>query len=159
LPQFQNILKRLEVKAVINNITIYDDFAHHPTKVRSTVNGLRCRFPDRKIWAVFEPRTATTKRKMMEDEYAAAFDDADVTIISALHLPNKIQAEERLSVEALVEKIRQRNKQAYYVPSVQEIVDLLSRQVQPGDHVLIMSNGAFENIHQRLIQQLKLNLN
>ncbi|MCU0646290.1 MAG: UDP-N-acetylmuramate:L-alanyl-gamma-D-glutamyl-meso-diaminopimelate ligase, partial [bacterium] len=100
LPQFQNILKRLEVKAVINNITIYDDFAHHPTKVRSTVNGLRCRFPDRKIWAVFEPRTATTKRKMMEDEYAAAFDDADVTIISALHLPNKVQAEERLSVEA-----------------------------------------------------------
>ncbi|HEX9972732.1 MAG TPA: UDP-N-acetylmuramate:L-alanyl-gamma-D-glutamyl-meso-diaminopimelate ligase [bacterium] len=158
LPQFQNILKRLEVKAVINNITIYDDFAHHPTKVRSTVNGLRCRFPDRKIWAVFEPRTATTKRKFMEDEYAAAFDDADVTIISALHLPNKVTAEERLSVEALVEKIRLRNKQAYYVPTVQEIVDFLSRQARPGDHILIMSNGAFENIHQRLIQQLKQKL-
>lgn len=159
LPHFQNILKRLEVKAVINTITIYDDFAHHPTKVRATVNGLRCRFPDRKIWAVFEPRTATSKRKMMEDEYAAAFDDADVTIISALHLPNKVAAADRLSAETLVEKIKNRNKQAYYVPSVQEIIDLLSRQARPGDHILIMSNGAFENIHHRLIQQLKLNQN
>jgi len=158
LPRFQNILKRLEVKAVINNITIYDDFAHHPTKVRATVNGLRCRFPDRKIWAVFEPRTATTKRKMMEDEYAAAFDDADVSIIAALHLPNKVKAEDRLSAEALVEKIRRRNKQAYYVPSAQEIAEFLSRQAQPGDHILIMSNGAFDNIHHRLIQQLNQNL-
>lgn len=154
LPRFQNIMKRLEVKAVVNHITIYDDFAHHPTKVRSTVNGLRCRFPDRKIWAIFEPRTATTKRKVMEDEYAAAFDDADVTIIAALHLPNKVQAEERLSVTALVEKIRQRNKEAFYLPTVQEIVDFVSRQAKPGDHILIMSNGAFDNIHQRLIDRL-----
>jgi UDP-N-acetylmuramate: L-alanyl-gamma-D-glutamyl-meso-diaminopimelate ligase len=152
---FRNIIKRLEVKAVINGITIYDDFAHHPTKVRSTINGLRCRFPDQKIWAVFEPRTATSKRKLMEDEYAAAFDDADVTIIAKLHLPEKVKAEERLSVELLVAKIKGRNKEAYYLPSVTEITDFIGEHVAPGDHLLIMSNGAFDNIHQILIDKLK----
>ncbi len=155
LPLFRNIVKRLEVKATINGITIYDDFAHHPTKVRSTVNGLRCRFPNGKIWAILEPRTATSKRKIMEDEYAAAFDDADVIIIAALHLPDKVKAEDRLSVELLVEKIKARKKQAYYIPSVPEITDFIARQAEPGDHLLIMSNGAFDNIHQKLIDKLK----
>ena len=152
---FRNIIKRSEVKAIINDITIYDDFAHHPTKVSSTINGLRCRFPDRKIWAVFEPRTATSKRKIMEDQYATAFDEADITIISKLHLPEKVKAEERLSVETLVEKIKNRGKEAYYIPSVQEITDFLVSRVAPGDQVLIMSNGAFDNIHQTLIHKLQ----
>ncbi len=155
LPLFRNIIKRLEVKAIINGITIYDDFAHHPTKVRSTVNGLRCRFPDGKIWAILEPRTATSKRKIMEDEYAAAFDDADVTIVAALHLPEKVKAEDRLSVELLVEKIKARNKSAFYIPTVPEITDFLIDQVESGDHILIMSNGAFDNIHQILIDKLQ----
>jgi UDP-N-acetylmuramate: L-alanyl-gamma-D-glutamyl-meso-diaminopimelate ligase len=158
LSLFRNIIKRLEVKAVINDITIYDDFAHHPTKVRSTINGLRCRFPDRKIWAVFEPRTATSKQKLMEDRYAAAFDEADVTIIASLHLPEKVKAEERLSVELLVDKIKKRNKEAYYLPSVPEITDLIIKQAKPGDHLLIMSNGAFDNIHQVLINKLRQNM-
>jgi len=157
LPLFRNIVKRLEVKAIINGITLYDDFAHHPTKVRSTINGLRCRFPNRKIWAVFEPRTSTSKRKVMEDHYAVAFDDADATIIASLHLPEKVTKKQRLSVESLVEKIKWRNKEAYYIPSAHEISDFISNRVAPGDQVLIMSNGAFDNIHQILINKLKLN--
>ncbi len=152
---FQNILKRLEVKGVVNEITIYDDFAHHPTKVKATINGLRCRYPDRKIWAIYEPRTATAKRKLMEDEYATAFDDADVTILAALHLPHKVKAEERLSVPAVVEKIKQRHKTAYYLPTVPEIVDFVVQQARPGDQILVMSNGAFDNIHQLLIENLQ----
>ena len=158
LPLFRNIIKRLEVKAVINGITIYDDFAHHPTKVRATINGLRCGFPDRKIWAVFEPRTSTSKRKSMEDGYAQAFDDADVTIIASLHLPEKVKADERLSVESLVAKIKRRNREAYFIPSAQEITDFLVDRVETGDHILIMSNGAFENIHQVLINKLRQNM-
>lgn len=154
LPLFKNIIKRLEVKAVVNGITIYDDFAHHPTKVRSTINGLRCRYPNQRIWAVFEPRTATTKRKIMEDQYAAAFDEADITIIASLHLPEKVNEGDRLSVESLVEKIKRRNKAAYYIPSVQQIVDFISSQAAGGEHVLIMSNGAFDNIHQKLIDKI-----
>jgi UDP-N-acetylmuramate: L-alanyl-gamma-D-glutamyl-meso-diaminopimelate ligase len=148
----------LEVKAVINDITIYDDFAHHPTKVRATIDGLRCRFPDQKIWAVFEPRTATSKRKLMEDGYAAAFDEADMIIIASLHLPEKVKAEQRLSVELLVDKIKSRNKEAYYLPSVPEITDFIIKRAVPGDHILIMSNGAFDNIHQVLINKLRSNM-
>lgn len=155
LAQFQNIVKRMEVKATVNGVTIYDDFAHHPTKVRSTINGLRCQFPKNKIWAIYEPRTATAKRKIMEDEYAKAFDDADVIILAALHLPEKVKAEERMSVESVVEKIKQRQKEAYYLPTVTEIVDYVAPRVAPGDQVLIMSNGAFDNIHQRLISKLQ----
>jgi len=143
------------VKATVNGVTIYDDFAHHPTKVRSTINGLRCQFPKNKIWAIYEPRTATAKRKIMEDEYAKAFDDADVIILAALHLPEKVKAEERMSVESVVEKIKQRQKEAYYLPTVTEIVDYVAPRVAPGDQVLIMSNGAFDNIHQRLISKLQ----
>lgn len=155
LPLFENILKRLEVKAVVNDIAIYDDFAHHPTKVKSTINGLRCRYPDKKIWAVYEPRTATAKNKMMEDLYASAFDDADVTIIAPLHLPEKVKEDRRLSIDALMEKIRNRNQEAHYLPSVPEIVDYLADHAKPGDHILIMSNGAFGNIHELLIHKLK----
>ncbi|MDZ7330399.1 MAG: UDP-N-acetylmuramate:L-alanyl-gamma-D-glutamyl-meso-diaminopimelate ligase [candidate division KSB1 bacterium] len=154
LAQFQNIVKRLEVKGTVNGVTIYDDFAHHPTKVRSTINGLRCRYPKSKIWAVYEPRTATAKRKIMEDEYAKAFDEADIIILAALHLPEKVRAEERMSVESVVAKLTRRQKEAYYIPTVPEIVDFIVPRVMPGDQVLIMSNGAFDNIHQRLITKL-----
>ena len=154
LPLFKNILKRLEIKAVINGITIYDDFAHHPSKVKSTIQGLRQRFPDQRIWAVYEPRTATAKMKVMERNYSLAFDDADITVFAPLHLPHKIKPENRLSVESLVEQIRTRNKQVHYLPSVQEIVEFITQHAHPGDQVLIMSNGSFDNIHQRLIDRL-----
>jgi UDP-N-acetylmuramate: L-alanyl-gamma-D-glutamyl-meso-diaminopimelate ligase len=155
LSEFQNIVKRLEVKAVVNGITIYDDFAHHPSKVKATINGLKKQFPHRKIWTVFEPRTATSKRKFMEDNYAQAFDDADKVIIAPLYLPQKVKAEERLSVESLVNKINKRGKEAFYIHSVEEIVNFLSNNTHTGDIILIMSNGSFDNIHQRLIDKLK----
>ena len=155
LPDFENIVKRLEVKAVVNDIIIYDDFAHHPSKVKSTINGLRVRFPERRIWAVYEPRTATSKMKIMEDLYASAFDDADKIIIAPLYLPHKVKAEARLSVENLVEKIQLRGKEAYYLKSVEEIIDYIAQYARSGDHILIMSNGSFENIHQRLIEKLQ----
>lgn len=154
LPGFQNIVKRLEKKAEVNNISIYDDFAHHPTKVKATVSGLRQQYPQRKIWAVYEPRTATSKRKIMEESYAQAFDDADTTIIAPLYLPNKVKAGERLSVESLIRKIKKRGKEAFYISTVQEIVNFLQNEAKQGDIILIMSNGSFDNIHQKLIDKL-----
>ena len=153
LPQFQNIVKRLDVKAVVNNITIYDDFAHHPSKVKSTVNGLRTRFPDARIWAIFEPRTATSKMKIMEDKYAEAFDDADIVIVAPLYLPQKVQAEKRMSVESLVEKIRQRKQQVHHL-TPDEIVKFVADNANPGDQILVMSNGGFENVPQRIVDAL-----
>ncbi len=154
LPQFRNIVKRLDVKAVVNNITIYDDFAHHPSKVKSTINGLRTRFPDARIWAIFEPRTATSKMKIMEDKYAEAFDDADIVIIAPLYLPQKVQAEKRMSVENLVEKIKKRKTDVHYLKS-DEIVQFVSEKAEPGDQILVMSNGSFDNVPQRITDALK----
>ena len=154
LSTFENIVKRLEVKAVVNDIAVYDDFAHHPTKVKSTINGLRCRFPESKIWAIFEPRTATSKRSIMEEEYSVAFDDADITIIAPLYLPHKVAEDKRLSAESLVAKIEKRDKEAYYMTSVPHIVEFVTEKAKSGDKILIMSNGAFENIHQLIIDKL-----
>ncbi|NOZ60150.1 MAG: hypothetical protein GXO74_00565, partial [Calditrichaeota bacterium] len=154
LPQFQNIVKRLDVKAVVNNITIYDDFAHHPSKVKSTINGLRTRFPAARIWAIFEPRTATSKMKIMEDKYGEAFDDADVVIVAPLHLPQKVQAEKRMSVESLVEKIKKRRREVHHL-TPDEIVKFVSENAKPGDQILVMSNGSFENVPQRIADALR----
>lgn len=151
---FKNVKKRLEIKATINDIIVYDDFAHHPTEVQTTITGLRRQYPTRKIWAIFEPRTSTAKRKVMEEPYSRAFDDADMILIAPIHLPKKVTSDELLSIEHLIEKIKLRKKQAYHFNSVAEIVDFTTSQVNPGDLILIMSNGAFNGIHNLIIQKL-----
>jgi len=156
LLSFKSIKKRLEIRAIINDITIYDDFAHHPTEVKTTIEGLRHQYPSRKIWAIFEPRTSTTKRKVMEKSYAEAFDAADVVILAPLHLPHKVKEEERLSVESLITQIKNRNKDAHYIKSINQIVNYTINNAQPKDLLLIMSNGAFGGIHDLLIERLSL---
>ncbi len=151
---FKNIKKRLEIRAKIDNITIYDDFAHHPTEVRVTIDGLKHQFPDRRIWAVYEPRTSTAKRKLMEHLYSDAFENADVIIFAPLHLPHKVKEEERLSVENVLSHIRNKHKEAYIFESVEEIVEYIVNHVQSNDLVLFMSNGAFGGIHDLLIERL-----
>lgn len=151
---FKSIKKRLEIRAQIDNITIYDDFAHHPTEVRTTINGLKHQFPSRRLWAVYEPRTSTAKRKLMENPYAEAFDNADIAIFAPLHLPHKVKEEERLSIENVITTIRKKNSHAYIFKSVQDIVGYIVNHVQPHDIVLIMSNGAFGGIHDLLIERL-----
>ena len=154
LSTFKSIKKRLEIKATINDIIIYDDFAHHPTAVKLTVEGLRNQYPDRKIWAVYEPRTSTAKRKIMEDQYSESFDAADEIILAPLHLPDKVHENKRLSIKNLITKLEQRNKTAYYIESVEKIINFLVNEVKPQDLILIMSNGAFGGIHDLLIKRL-----
>lgn len=151
---FKNVKKRMEIKANINDIIVYDDFAHHPTEVQTTIEGLRRQYPDRIIWAIFEPRTSTAKRKMMEEPYSRAFDAADHVLIAPIHLPKKVSADELISVEHLIGQIRLRNKNAYHFNSVDEIVDYTVTKVNPGDLILIMSNGAFNGIHNTIIEKL-----
>ncbi|MBD3288002.1 UDP-N-acetylmuramate:L-alanyl-gamma-D-glutamyl-meso-diaminopimelate ligase [candidate division KSB1 bacterium] len=151
---FKSIKKRLEIRAQINGITIYDDFAHHPTEAKTTIDGLKNQFPNKRLWAIFEPRTATAKRKSMEKFYIDAFDNADITIFAPLHLPHKVNAEERISVEELVSKIRERQNEAYLFESVEKIIEYIVNHVQSNDLILIMSNGAFGGIHDLLIERL-----
>jgi UDP-N-acetylmuramate: L-alanyl-gamma-D-glutamyl-meso-diaminopimelate ligase len=155
LSGYQSVVKRLELKATVDDIAIYDDFAHHPTEVKTTIEGLRHQKPDSRIWAVYEPRTSTAKRKMMAQAYASSFDAADIIVIAPLHLPKKVNTDELLSVEQLVSDIRERGNEAHYIDSVPGIVDYVAKKTRSGDQVLIMSNGAFGGIHDLLITKLQ----
>ncbi|RMD99764.1 MAG: UDP-N-acetylmuramate:L-alanyl-gamma-D-glutamyl-meso-diaminopimelate ligase, partial [Calditrichaeota bacterium] len=104
LRTFKGVRRRLTQIAEIDNIKIFDDFAHHATAVRETLRGLRARYPERRIWAIFEPRTASAKRKFFEAQYYQAFDAADKAVIAPLDRPGKVPEAERLSVSRIVEK-------------------------------------------------------
>lgn len=151
---FKGVRKRLQLKAKINNILIFDDFAHHPTEVRETVNGMRQRFPSSRIWAVFEPRTSTAKRNLFFENYLNAFSEADEVIWGPIHRPDKVKAEELLKINELFEEFKVRSISAYYFDNNLKIVDFLKVNLKPGDIVLFMSNGAFDQIHEKLINAL-----
>lgn len=154
LLSFKNVKRRLQFKGELNNIKIYDDFAHHPSEVKATLNGFRSRFPNRRIWAVLEPRTATSKRKIFEDEFAQAFDAADHVIITPLHLPEKVPAGERLSVEKIIRYLNDQNKPSWTLPANAEMVQFLAEQLQPEDAVLFMSNGDFNHVISKLLNTI-----
>jgi UDP-N-acetylmuramate: L-alanyl-gamma-D-glutamyl-meso-diaminopimelate ligase len=138
---------------------VIDDFAHHPTAVRGSIAALRQRFAGRRIIAVFEPRTNTSRRAIFQDDYARAFDDADRVVVQALTEQPLYSATgpvtEHFSTEKLVSDLSERGVSATCLPDVDQIVDLLKRECEPGDVVLCMSNGAFDDIWQRLLDALR----
>jgi len=153
LRAFKGVRRRLQLRGMARDVAVYDDFAHHPTAIAETLAGVRSAFPDRRIWAIFEPRSATSCRRIFQKDFARAFDAADETIIAAV-FRSSLPEVERLSGEALVDDMRQAGKRARHVKTVDEIVATVSREAVPGDLVVIMSNGGFDNIHQRLLASL-----
>src|SRR5206468_8196929 len=135
-------------------VTVIDDFAHHPTAVRATLEATRDRYGSRRLWAVFEPRTNTTRRSVFQEEYARSFDDADRIVVAAVDHPERAPQGSRFSVERLVSDLKERGKDALYLPSVPDIVAHLAREAQREDIVLVMSNGAFGGLHDKLLAAL-----
>lgn len=131
-----------------------DDFAHHPTAVRETIKAVKPFYSSGRIVAVFEPRTNSSMRKVFQDVYPLSFDGADIVCISVPPLLEKIPPGERFSSERLVEDIKSRGKDAHYFEDTQSIIDFLVKESKAGDLLLIMSNGGFENIHERLLKAL-----
>jgi UDP-N-acetylmuramate: L-alanyl-gamma-D-glutamyl-meso-diaminopimelate ligase len=154
LASFAGVRRRQEVRGEAAGVTVLDDFAHHPTAVRLTLEGLRQKYADRRIWTIFEPRTNTTRRSVFQQDYAEAFAPADRVVVAAVDHPERAPEGERFSAERLVADLEARGQWAQYVPSVNEIVDRLGREAEPGDVVVIMSNGAFGGIHARLLERL-----
>ncbi len=152
---FRGIKRRQEVRGVVGGVTVIDDFAHHPTAVRETLAAMRMRFPDERLWAVFEPRTNTTRRDVFQQEYARAFDAADRVIVAAVHQADRAPEGRRFSPQRLVEDLRARGLQADYTPEVGAIVSALAAEAEPGTVVLVMSNGSFGGIHGRLLEALR----
>ncbi len=155
LATFPGVKRRLEVRGDVDGITVYDDFAHHPTAVKATLEALRGAGPDRRIWAVFEPRSATTIRRNFQEAYVAAFDDADRVLIAPVFLPEKAPDGNRFSVDELVKGLRGRGLTADAMESVERIVAHLAGQAAPGDRIVFMSNGGFGGIHDKTLDGLK----
>jgi UDP-N-acetylmuramate: L-alanyl-gamma-D-glutamyl-meso-diaminopimelate ligase len=151
LATFKNVRRRLQLKGEARGVKIFDDFAHHPTAVHDTIQGLRSRFPNRRIWAVYEPRTASSKRKIFEQDYIQALAQADRVILTPLHLPEKVPAAERLSVEKIARALNQMKIQTWILPANTEMLDFLRLHLQRDDIVLFMSNGDFHGIPDKLL--------
>src|SRR5665213_250777 len=151
---FRGIKRRMEVRGIAGGVTVIDDFGHHPTAIRETLRALRIKYPREKIWAVFEPRSNTTRRNIFQAELAESFADANVVIVSEVARLEQISASERLNPEKLMADIKASGKDAAYLPDANAIVAHLARHTQGGDIVCVFSNGGFGGIHGKLLERL-----
>ena len=151
---FRGIKRRQEIVGEKNGVTVMDDFAHHPTAIRLTVQAVREAFPKGRVWAVFEPRSATSRRNVFQNDLPDSLREADRVIIAGLHAPEKIELKDRLDPEKIADTLRKNGRQADFIPQTEEIVKFIVAKAQPGDVVLVMSSGGFDGIHQKLLEHL-----
>ena len=152
---FTGVRRRQELRAEVDGVAIIDDFAHHPTAVRETVQAMLGRFPGRRLWAVFEPRSNTSRRRLHQLAYASAFDGAARVSLRIPARHDRVPEGEELDVPRLVADLRARGLQAEAASEVPALVDQLAEGVRPGDVVLVMSNGSFGGFHASLIERLR----
>ena len=156
LKEFRGVKRRLELRGTERGVSVYDDFAHHPTAIRETLKAVRWSYPDHRIWAIFEPRSATSCRRVFQDDFARAFAEsgADEIVLAAV-FRSTLPDDQRLSVEQLVRDLERAGRHARHLPQVDDIVALVAREAREGDLVVIMSNGGFGGIHDRILAALK----
>ena len=154
LRQFKGIKRRLETVGVANGVTVLDDFAHHPTAVHETLAALRTGYPGRRVWAVFEPRSASSCRRVFQADFAKAFAVADEVVVAAVFRSSLPEAE-RLSAEQLVDDLSRQDRHARHIPEIDDIVSTIVRERRDGDVVVLMSNGGFGGIHGKLLHALR----
>lgn len=152
---FKGVKRRQEIRGEENDILVIDDFAHHPTAVEKTIEAVKDRYNERRIVAVFEPRSNSSRRRIFQDRYGMAFDLADIVFIPEPPLMDKVPENDRFSSVKLVETIRSRGKDAYYCATGDQLLEEILDITEPGDVVLVMSNGSFDNIHEKLLNRLK----
>jgi UDP-N-acetylmuramate: L-alanyl-gamma-D-glutamyl-meso-diaminopimelate ligase len=153
LKQFKGVRRRLQLRAQVDGVSVFDDFAHHPTAIAETLCGVRSAFPGQRIWAIFEPRSATSCRRVFQSDFARAFEAADEVVIAEVFRSN-LPEQERLSSDQLVTDLRKAGKKARYIPAVDDIVATVASEKREGDLVVVMSNGGFGGIHQKLVDAL-----
>ena len=154
LHSFAGVRRRQEIRGEKRGIVVMDDFAHHPTAVKETVAAVKAYFADNRIIAVFEPRTNSSMRRVFQQDYATVFDPADRICIRTPSMLQKVPQGERFSSRQLVADLINRGKDAAHFDDTESIIEDLSRTSVTGDIILIMSNGGFDNIHERLLEAL-----
>jgi UDP-N-acetylmuramate: L-alanyl-gamma-D-glutamyl-meso-diaminopimelate ligase len=155
LASFRGVRRRQEIRAEIGGITVIDDFAHHPTAVDVTCAAVKERFPHRRLVAVFEPRTNTSKRAFFQQLYVSSFRKADAVFLREPRDVEDIPVAERFNSELLAEALRSGSKDAEAFAETDDLLDSLVLSLIPGDIVLVMSNGSFDNLIDRLLARLK----
>jgi UDP-N-acetylmuramate: L-alanyl-gamma-D-glutamyl-meso-diaminopimelate ligase len=155
IESFRGVKRRQEMLGEVAGVIVMDDFAHHPTAIRETLAGLRLRYPQRRIWAVFEPRSATSRRNVFQKEFPLSFEPADRIVIADIFAPEKLPAGLRLDPKQVAEDLRGLGKEAEFIPTTDEIVRTISPHLKSGDLVCVMSSGGFDGIHGKLLKALE----
>ncbi|HEY7585628.1 MAG TPA: Mur ligase domain-containing protein [Candidatus Deferrimicrobiaceae bacterium] len=151
---YTGVRRRQEELGEFGGVLLVDDFAHHPTAVRETILAVRARYPGRRVVAVFEPRSNTSRRRIFQEEFARALSEADSVVVAGVFGAEKIPPEERLAPEEVAASLRAGGREAFHIPEVDRIVDHVRTACRAGDLVLIMSNGGFGGIQGKLAQAL-----
>jgi UDP-N-acetylmuramate: L-alanyl-gamma-D-glutamyl-meso-diaminopimelate ligase len=151
---FAGVRRRQELRGIAGGVTVLDDYAHHPTAVRETLKALRKRFPRRRLIAVYEPRSATSRRKTFQAEFVDAFAHADEVIVGRLFDPSKIPPDDRFDPERLALDLHRSGTKASYTPEVDTIVKQLAASAAPGDVVCVLSSGSFDGLHDKLLDAI-----
>jgi UDP-N-acetylmuramate: L-alanyl-gamma-D-glutamyl-meso-diaminopimelate ligase len=154
LRAFKGVRRRMQLRGTARGVAVYDDFAHHPTAIGETLAGVRSAYPDRRIWAIVEPRSATSCRKVFQHEFVSAFTTADRILLPAV-FRSSLPDEQRLSTDQLTADLRAAGKDARYIPRVDDIVATVAKEAKDGDLIVVMSNGGFDDIHQKLLAALE----
>jgi UDP-N-acetylmuramate: L-alanyl-gamma-D-glutamyl-meso-diaminopimelate ligase len=152
---FRGVKRRQEVRGEVGGVLVIDDFAHHPTAVRETLKALRSKYPKRRLLSIFEPRSATSRRKVFQKDYANAFQEADLVIISSPYDQTRIAADDQFSSDALVDDLKKLGKDAHLMDSVEAGVQQVCQKAQPNDLVAVLSNGGFGGFIPKLLEALK----
>ncbi|MFL6301687.1 MAG: UDP-N-acetylmuramate:L-alanyl-gamma-D-glutamyl-meso-diaminopimelate ligase [Terriglobales bacterium] len=155
LKSFKSVKRRLEVKAEIGGITIIDDFAHHPTAIRETLQALRTRYPNRKLWAIFEPRSNTLRRKIFQHELVESLRAADEVVMASVFKAEGVPADERLEGSAIIQGLIAAKLPAREIKDADAIVATITPELKAGDVVAILSNGGFGGIYEKLPASLR----
>jgi UDP-N-acetylmuramate: L-alanyl-gamma-D-glutamyl-meso-diaminopimelate ligase len=150
---FKGVKRRMEVRGIGGGVTVLDDFGHHPTAIRETLRALRVKYPGQKIWAIFEPRSNTTRRNVFQSELVGAFADADAVVVAQVARLEQVPPAERLDPARLIRDLDAAGKTSAYLPDVETIVAHVAGSVQGGDVVCVFSNGGFGGIHGKLLER------
>ena len=154
--KFSGIARRQELRGEEKNVKVIDDFGHHPTAIAATIGALKQRYPDSKIWAIFEPRSNTSRRNLLQSELEDSLSQADGVFISEVPNPEKVPDGELLDVESVIENLSSRGKEAFIGLSSNDIVNKLIPLTSSGDTIVVLSNGGFGGIHEKLLKALKV---
>ena len=154
LASFRGVKRRQTERGEKNGITIIDDFGHHPTAIRETLKGLRQRYAGRRLWALFEPRSNTSRRKVLQNDLIEALKAADGSVLAAINAIEKVPVELRLDPEQVMREVNAAGRECYYEPGTDAIIERLKASTRSGDVIVVFSNGGFDGMHEKLLARL-----